>query len=174
MTLVHNCIIRGINAVYLQCCNVSERGSLEDKLDFANFASQWSEFVNEHHTMEETLIFPGINEIAGVPGLMDANIDEHKAFHEGLDKYVEYLNEVKKNVESFEGEKLKAIIDEFMPTLRTHLDNEIDTLLLLKDYDDKVDWMKWFEDQIGAKIGEMMKVAEYRVSIPASVTRKAV
>lgn len=165
MTLVHNCIIRGINAVYLQCVNVSQRGTAEDKLDFANFASQWAEFVNEHHTIEETSIFPGIGEITSVPGLMDGNVDEHKAFHDGLEQYVEYLEKVKKNEETFDGEKLKSIIDGFMPTLRTHLANEIDTLLLLTEYEDKVDWMEWFDKQVGEKIGAMMKNAEYRVSV---------
>jgi hemerythrin-like domain-containing protein len=164
MTIVHNCLIRGINAVYLQCVNVSKLGTAKDKLDFANFAYQWAEIVNEHHGIEETALFPSINEITGVPGLMDGNIDEHKEFHHGLEVYTAYLGKVKAGEEEFDGNKLKAMIDEFMPTLRTHLDHEIDTLLLLEKYADKVDWFVWFEKQMGEVLGNMMKVAEYKVS----------
>lgn len=39
MTLVHNYLIRGISAIYLQCENVAARGTPKDKLDFANFAA---------------------------------------------------------------------------------------------------------------------------------------
>lgn len=35
MCIVHNCFIRGINAIYLQCVNVATKGTEQDKVDFA-------------------------------------------------------------------------------------------------------------------------------------------
>lgn len=165
MSLVHNTLFRGINAVYLQCINVGKTGTPKDKLDFANFAYKWGEMVHEHHTLEETDVFPEINDLAGVPGLMDANLEEHKAFHEGVSEYSEYLGKVKDEKEEYDGEKLKGIIDSFMPILRTHLVNEIDTLIALEKYDDKVDWDDWFQKKMNQIGGQSMKSAQYRVSI---------
>ncbi|KAM0351709.1 hypothetical protein ACHAPU_002719 [Fusarium lateritium] len=153
MTVVHNLFLRGVNAIYLQAVNVSQRGSKKDKLDFACFAWSWSEEVLHHHDAEETDIFPEINRITGVPGLMDANIEEHHLFHEGLDVFRDYIGKVKKEEEELDGEKLIKIIDSFMPILRTHLENEIETLVGLEKYADKCDWGVWFEKK-GAELGK--------------------
>ncbi len=145
MTCVHNSLLRGINAVHRQCVNVAARGSSKDKLDFANFAFLWSDMLSEHHTQEEEHVFPGINELTGVPGLMDSNVQEHAAFHDGIDQYAEHLKRVKEGKEDLDGVKLKGIIESFMPALHIHLVNEIDTLVALEKYADKVDWQKWFQ-----------------------------
>lgn len=167
MTCVHNSLLRGINAVHRQCVNVAARGSSQDKLDFANFAFLWSELLHEHHDQEEEHFFPGINELAGVPNLMDANVQEHAVFHDGIDRYAEYLKRVRESKESLDGEKLKAIIESFMPALHTHLVNEIDTLVALEKYGDKTDWQKWFQEQVGRVIRELMGQYEYRVRTAA-------
>ncbi|KAF5676543.1 hypothetical protein FHETE_2039 [Fusarium heterosporum] len=153
MTVVHNLFLRGVNAIYLQAINVSQRGSKKDKLDFACFAWSWSEEVLAHHNAEETDIFPEINRISGVPGLMDANIEEHHLFHEGLDVFRDYVGKVRKEEEELDGEKLIKIIDLFMPVLRTHLENEIETLVGLEKYADKCNWGEWFEKK-GAELGK--------------------
>lgn len=165
MTVVHNLFLRGINAIYVQAVNVAERGTAKDKSDFANFAWSWSQEVLEHHDIEETRIFPEINELAGVPGLMDANIEEHHLFHTGLDKFREYVDKLRKEEEELDGEKLKGIIDSFMPVLRTHLENEIDTLVGLEKYADKCDWGAWFQ-KVAQDLGAQgMKSASHRNEI---------
>ncbi|KAI1064916.1 hypothetical protein NW752_005896 [Fusarium irregulare] len=165
MTVVHNLFLRGINAIYVQAVNVAERGTAKDKSDFANFAWSWSQEVLEHHDIEESRIFPEINELAGVPGLMDANIEEHHLFHTGLDKFREYVDKLRKEEEELDGEKLKGIIDSFMPVLRTHLENEIDTLVGLEKYADKCDWGAWFQ-KVAQDLGAQgMKSASHRNEI---------
>ncbi|KAL4727114.1 hypothetical protein ACLX1H_006015 [Fusarium chlamydosporum] len=165
MTVVHNLFLRGVNAIYVQAVNVAERGTPKDKSDFANFAWSWSEEVLEHHNVEETRIFPEINELAGVPGLMDANIEEHHLFHEGLEKFREYVDKLRKGEEELDGEKLKGIIDSFMPVLRIHLENEIETLVGLEKYADKCDWGAWFE-KVAQELGAQgMKSATHRNEI---------
>lgn len=165
MCLVHNVLLRGLNAIYNQARNVAARGTAKDKSDFANFAYGWAAMLEEHHEAEETLVFPGINELTGVPGLMDGNVDEHKAFHDGLSAYTAYLDKVRSGKEELDGDKLVSIIDSFAAVLRDHLENEIDTLLGLEKYEDKCDWGAWFKETIDKVVVPAMKKSEYRVSL---------
>ncbi|KAH7165620.1 hypothetical protein EDB81DRAFT_865662 [Dactylonectria macrodidyma] len=139
MTLVHNAILRGLNAVYNQARSVSTKGTRKDKLDFANFAYAWTMVLKEHHRVEEDRVFPLINELTGVPGLMDGNVAEHQEFHDGFEAYLEYADKA-----------------------REHLEHDIDTLLALDKYSDKVDWVVWFKKVIDEIMGYAMKNAEFR------------
>ncbi|KAJ5369336.1 hemerythrin HHE cation binding domain-containing protein [Penicillium cataractarum] len=163
MSIVHNCLIRMINSVHNQCINVATRGTDADQVDFANYAFQWTEWLHEHHSSEDSTLFPSMGEIAGVPGLMDVNTNEHAGFHDKISRYANYLKEVIRGKEKLDGEKVKNLIDSFMPELHTHLENEIGTLVNLESYD-KVDWEAWFKKEVGKMIKEMMGQYEYRVS----------
>lgn len=165
MTMVHNLIIRGINAIYIQCINVGEQGTEKDKIDFANFATRWGEFAEEHHTMEEESFFPGFNNLAETPGLMDGNIAEHEAFRPGLDSFLEYVTAVSEGRESYDGHKIMELIDSFIPLLHTHLEHEITILVSLSQWDDKVDWEEWFRAEINNRAKAMMAQQRYRVSL---------
>ena len=63
---------------------------------------------------------------------MERNIQQHHAFDAGAEKFKEYTHSV--TPETYEGEKLKAIVDEFGPALTAHLSDEIQTLLRLDKY----------------------------------------
>lgn len=145
MIIIHNMIIRIINTVYLQCINVEK--SPNDVQDFVSYAIEWAKMVEEHHQTEERDVFPAIEKMAEASGLMEANIAQHEAFTGGLHEYLSYLEKVQKGEgegeEAYNGMKLKGIIDSFMPGLRQHLSDEIDTLLKLGEYD--VEWDEWFE-----------------------------
>ena len=55
--------------------------------------------------------------------------------------------------------------DSFMPILRTHLENEIDTLVGLEKYADKCDWGAWFQ-KVAQDLGAQgMKSASHRNEI---------
>lgn len=164
MTIIHNVIIRGVNAIYLQCINVGERGTEKDKIDFANFAARWSELVHEHHHAEEESFFPGINKLTETPGLMDGNVAEHEQFNAGLEEFERHISAVADGKEPYDGPKIKDLIDSFMPVLNNHLASEIETLLQLNKWDDKIPWKKWFEEEIGGKAKAMMAEQRYRVS----------
>lgn len=144
MIIIHNILLRGINAVYLQCENVAKRGTPRDVDDFVNYAIQWYRTVERHHQEEETHVFPEIEKIVGAPGIMTPNVEQHEAFHPGLEEYKMYLGRVQGGEETFDGLKLRKIIDSFMPILRQHLHDEINTLVALAKYDDKVDWATWW------------------------------
>ncbi|WAO85512.1 Hemerythrin domain-containing protein [Fusarium falciforme] len=164
MTLVHNLILRGINAIYNQAINVGARGTGKDKLDFANFAYQWGAMLSEHHDTEEKMVFPEIEKITEVRGLMGDSVAEHHAFHDGLTQYMEYLDKVRSGNDTYDGEKLKAIIDSFAPVMQEHLVHEIESLVKLTDHEDKCDWAAWFKKTVDAIVSKDMKDSEFRTN----------
>lgn len=164
MTMVHNCLLRGINAIYNQAPGVTTRGSHKDKLDFVNFAIQWSGMIASHHETEENMLFPEIDDMTKTPGLMDANVNEHKLFHAGLDEFLGYVKSVKECEKDFDGEELRRIVDGFMPMLRDHLENEIDTLVGLSKWDGEIDWTAWMTEKTKKIVMDDMKSSTFRVS----------
>lgn len=133
MIIIHNIIIRIINTVCLQCVNVEK--SRNDVRDFVAYSMEWGKMVEEHHHTEETDVFPEIEKMTGVPGLMQANVAQHEAFTGGLHEYMGYLGKVLREEEAYSGQKLRAIVDSCMLGLHQHLDDEIDTLVRLGEYD---------------------------------------
>ncbi|KAH8770313.1 hypothetical protein BGZ57DRAFT_1017042 [Hyaloscypha finlandica] len=130
MANAHNGMLRALNSIYQQCIFVKEPKDVKDLLLYATF---WCDWIHEHHTGEETFLFPQIEEITGVKGLMEVNVAQHHAFMEGLEAFHKYAKETK--VEEYDGLKLKLLIDRFGGKLTKHLTEEIGTLLGLKTYD---------------------------------------
>ncbi|KAL2204719.1 hypothetical protein CC79DRAFT_1358857 [Sarocladium strictum] len=162
MVLIHNILIRGMNAIHRQALNVATKGTAKDKLDFASYGYQWSVTVHSHHQLEEEAIFPRIAKDTGVENIMATNIEEHEAFEAGLDTYSKYMKEVKDGVSELDGQKLIGIIDEMMPVLHQHLINEVDTLLSLKQYEEKCDLEGIFRDEVGKAMKIAMGSSMYR------------
>ncbi|KAF4828083.1 Calcium-binding protein NCS-1 [Colletotrichum siamense] len=172
MIIIHNMIIRIINTVYLQCINVEK--SPNDVQDFVSYAIEWAKMVEEHHHTEERDVFPAIEKMAEAPGLMETNIAQHEAFTGGLHEYLSYLEKVQKGEgegeEAYSGLKLKGIIDSFMPGLRQHLSDEIDTLLKLGEYD--VEWDEWFERLMKELLSKSNDPALKTTTIPLLLTNR--
>lgn len=162
MITVHNCLIRGINSIYLQCINV-ERSSVALPA-FIKYASAWSQILHSHHTTEEQWIFPEIEAITGEKGVMDVNVEQHRSFEEGLKEYTAYLKNTETGREKYDGAKLKKLIDTFMPILRQHLLDEIFTLKAFDEYKEKTDWAKWTKDT-SEKVVKASQSAEGMVSL---------
>ncbi|KAA8893695.1 hypothetical protein FN846DRAFT_1003962 [Sphaerosporella brunnea] len=144
MALVHNCIIRGLNSIYLQAPYLSP----SDHADFILYAQGWSGVIHAHHEGEETIIFPTIEEKTGQAGIMSTNVAQHQAFSTGLSAFDTYLLTPPSD---FSGPRLVEIIDDFAPSLVTHLTEEIATLLALKEYRGSVDIVAIMEAE-GEKI----------------------
>lgn len=130
MASAHNGMLRALNSIYQQCIFVNEPNDVKDLLLYANF---WCGWIHEHHTGEETFLFPKIEEITGVKGLMEVNVAQHHAFMEGLEGFHKYVKETK--AEEYDGMKIRGIIDSFGGKLTKHLTEEIGTLMGLKTYD---------------------------------------
>jgi hemerythrin-like domain-containing protein len=76
MALAHNVLIRGLNSIYLQAPNIKP----EDHSDFINYCKSWCQVLENHHTGEETTLFPQIEKITGEAGIMDVNVEQHRMY----------------------------------------------------------------------------------------------
>ncbi len=130
MVAIHNCFIRGINSIYLQAPHVKPA----EAVAFANYAVCWYNMVHMHHQGEEDYFFPGIDKIAGESNLMEANVEQHHAFHEGLEAFGDYTRDCAAGRKPFDGAHLVTIIDSFAGALTQHLRDEIPTLIGLRRF----------------------------------------
>jgi hemerythrin-like domain-containing protein len=147
MIVIHNIAIRAVNAIYLQSVNVGVKGSPKDQSDFLDYCSTWAVFIHSHHDEEEEYVFPDIERLAGVPGLMGNNVEQHQAFHDGLETFKKYAEDAKEGKEKYDGQRIRDIIDSFMPALHKHLVQEIPSINGLRKFDDKVDWKKYWDEK---------------------------
>jgi hemerythrin-like domain-containing protein len=130
MACAHNGMIRALNSIYQQCIFVKEPKDIQDLLQYATF---WCNWIHEHHDGEESFLFPNVEKITGVKGLMEVNVSQHHAFMDGLEELQRYVKKTK--VDGYDGMKLRGVIDGFGGKLAAHLSEEIETLLGLKVYD---------------------------------------
>jgi hemerythrin-like domain-containing protein len=130
MCLAHNAMIRNINAIYLQCEQVTEP---TDQADFIIFCQAAIEVIHTHHQMEETNFFPQVAEYTGEENIMQANIEQHRAFDAGLQIFEDHI--YKLTPEKYDGGgELKRLLEGFAKVLVIHLSDEIQTLLALQKY----------------------------------------
>ena len=83
MCVVHNALIRGLNSIYVQGPNIQPA----DYPDFIGYSLCWHSVVHEHHTSEEDLFFPEIEEAVGEKGLLDSNVEQHSK-QDGFQKHL--------------------------------------------------------------------------------------
>jgi hemerythrin-like domain-containing protein len=138
MVLVHNCMIRGRNSIYLQAPNVQ---SATDIADFLTYMHSWSLLLHMHHETEETVAFPLLEGYIQQKGFMDRNVEQHHAFAEGVDRFDGYVKNCKEGRERFDGKQVQAIVDGFGAVLTQHLMDEIGTLPELEQFEKKIDWV---------------------------------
>ncbi|KAM7187697.1 hemerythrin HHE cation binding domain containing protein [Rhypophila sp. PSN 637] len=130
MCTVHNLIVRGLNSIYLQAPHIKPA----DEKDFTEYMDLWCILVNTHHHEEETYFFPWVEELTGEKGLMAGNLEQHKAFHGGLEHFMDYVADLQAGKEKYDGKKVLELIDSFGQVLTEHLGDEIPTLLGLNKY----------------------------------------
>ncbi|OTA57987.1 hypothetical protein K449DRAFT_407662 [Hypoxylon sp. EC38] len=127
MALSHNSFIRGFNSIYQQALRVPA----EDKTDFVKYCIAWHDCVDAHHRYEETEFFPNVNKAAGRTDLMDTAVHEHAAFHDGMERFKDYL--LKKGA-GFSASELLALMDSFKDPLYSHLKAEPPSIVALAQY----------------------------------------
>ncbi|KAH7152737.1 hemerythrin HHE cation binding domain-containing protein [Dactylonectria macrodidyma] len=141
MALAHNMILRGLNSIYKQAPWVKPKESR----DFLEYCNLWLQVITIHHGGEEKSLFPYI-ESAGVPNIMDINGAQHEPFHDGVNTMQDYVN-AGLSGGSFDGSRMVEIIDGFGAPLREHLAEEIDTLVDLRKYGEKLSGLQAALDQ---------------------------
>lgn len=146
MALAHNVMLRNLNAIYLQATGVKQAA---DIADFLILCQSWWEALHHHHSMEEELFFPVIEEYTGEKGIMEINVSQHAAFEAGLEQFRRYVFDI--TPETYDGKKLKEVIDGFGLVLSKHLKEEISSLLALEKFGgDKL--LKTYKDMEGKAI----------------------
>lgn len=128
MAHLHNMILRGLNSIHQQAPYVS---SPTDIADFLTFTNHWVTQLSHHHHVEETKFFPDLEALTGES--MQPNVEQHRAFEKGLEELGSWAKSTTPS--SYSSTTLRSIISSFGPTLRTHLADEIPTLLALSPYD---------------------------------------
>ena len=122
MAFTHNAMIRGLNALWLQCPHVSPGTSSAAELLF--FANAWAGWIAHHHDLEEAHMFPGFEAVPGVPaGAMQANVAQHHAFATGLQSFKSYANLTAPK--DYDAEKLRELLTSFADAFVHHLRDEI-------------------------------------------------
>jgi hypothetical protein len=132
MALAHNGMIRGLNSIFLQAPNIPTKDHTT-VCDFLTYCQCWCESMHHHHDAEEAEFFPSIEQISGVKGLMEQNVEQHRAFTPGFDIFYEYAKTCAPK--DFDGAKVKSLVEGFAEPLTLHLHDEIETLRALSVYD---------------------------------------
>ena len=130
MAHVHNMLIRGLNSIYLQAPHIKPA----DEKPFCKYIMGWYDLLHIHHDGEEAMFFPIVEKMTDTKGIMDTNIDQHKAFHDGVDELKGYAQGVIAERGRYSGTKLVSLVDGFGTSLVQHLADEIPTILSLRQY----------------------------------------
>lgn len=98
--------------------------------NFIAYCCLWSTLLEAHHTTEEEFFFGALDKKYGM-GTMQESLDEHAAFHEGVERFHAYLQSLSATPENFSGKTLVDLINDFSGPLLHHLNSEITTILAL-------------------------------------------
>lgn len=149
MALTHNTIFRALNAIYTQSFrflqSLKDAGlnpkyltdyvaeSEKDVFDLLTFTKFTVSFLQNHHRCEELVFFPMLEAQAKTPGMMKADVDQHRAFEFSLKELEGFVEEgIKNRGKGFgeeELEKLREKIEALGGPLGQHLREEIGRLL---------------------------------------------
>jgi hypothetical protein len=127
MCCVHNALIRGLNSIYVQAPHTKP----VDYKAFLGYALSWFKMLHHHHDIEERYFFAELQKQVNKE-VMQVSVEEHRAFHDGVERYHAYITSLSGQEEKFSGTKLLEIIDELAPPLLLHLNHEIDAILDLR------------------------------------------
>ena len=136
MALSHNCLTRGLNAIIQQAPHIPEASKAGynacDVKDLLFYVEAWTMTVDHHHMTEETTMFPALEKLAGIPGLMSGPLHQHEAFHSGMVDLQNYAKRLGERPEEYQWSTMKSIIDSFAPALMQHLTDEIGVIASLE------------------------------------------
>ncbi|KAI1770136.1 hemerythrin HHE cation binding domain-containing protein [Hypoxylon cercidicola] len=150
MACAHNVMIRSLNAIYIQAPHIGP----EQQQSFLQFAEVWYQGVEHHHRIEDEIFFPVLEEMTGEKGIMQVNVEQHDAFHPGLEAFADYMRRCLAGEARYDGKELVRLIDGFAPVFCQHLADEIPTFVALK---------KW---------GETLKGFHTRLAVEAQKTNQ--
>ncbi|PPR03396.1 hypothetical protein CVT24_012521 [Panaeolus cyanescens] len=132
MIMVHNVFIRAMNSIHVNATKVTP----EDVPAFIGYCLTAIETIGFHHQMEEETVFPILEKKIEE---MSHNVEQHKAFHDGMETFKQYMLDVREKKETYEGERARELSKAFSEPLLQHLHDEIPTISpeMLSRFDDE-------------------------------------
>lgn len=118
MAVIHNFIIRSLNAIWHNAPVVKSK----DAADFVAYCLIAVQSVHSHHDSEEKVAFPVLT-AAGIN--MEQNLEQHRAFDSAMDAFEKYLKQVKNGEAQFDGGKTRELLKAFADPLVFHLHEEV-------------------------------------------------
>ncbi|KAL7269969.1 hypothetical protein RUND412_007338 [Rhizina undulata] len=97
-------------------------------LNFIRTGLQFAQHLTVHHQIEEMHVFPNLATRMESFRPEVHLLQQHAKIHDGLDNFVEYLEECKRGERDLRHEEIKKIMDEFGEVLWAHLDDEVKEL----------------------------------------------
>lgn len=120
MAEIHNVMIRALNSAYDHAGRV--RPGTKQATQLLQYSQIICEMIETHHEWEETSYFPAIEAFAKQPGILQQNIEQHKAFEQGIHNFSEYCKATSKD--EYTTSTFQALIDEFSQPLNKHFHEE--------------------------------------------------
>ncbi|CAI4214317.1 unnamed protein product [Parascedosporium putredinis] len=152
MALVHNLVIRGLNAIVLQAPTSSPRMRLRSATSYRTGVSS-----SALTTAARKALLPRNRKVDGEKGIMDTNIGQHDMFHAELDGFEEYVKGCIAGKTKFDRNEVVSRLDGFAQTLVTHLNEEIPSLLDLRKFgvEKMAPLTKIIEEEVKEGMGSM-------------------
>jgi hypothetical protein len=117
MALVHNVIIRGVNAMWTSAPSVAPA----DVRAFSGYALACLQLTHAHHHGEEEVVFPRMQAKLD----MGHNLEQHDSFRAPMQAFEEYMTRVNTGLEEYDGERTREAIQAFGDPLVDHLREEV-------------------------------------------------
>ncbi|TFK75704.1 hypothetical protein BDN72DRAFT_757313 [Pluteus cervinus] len=120
MSCVHNCLIRGMNSVWLTAPHVKPK----DQASFLGYCITLIETIHMHHHGEEVTVFPALAKQLN----MEHNLEQHESFQGAMDEFEKYIKDVQAKKEKYDGQRTRDLLKAFSDPLVQHLHDEILTI----------------------------------------------
>ncbi|KAF2247120.1 hemerythrin HHE cation binding domain-containing protein, partial [Trematosphaeria pertusa] len=159
MALVHNCVVRAFNSIYLQAPHIP----VSEYANFVHYCIAAYDGLKAHHEGEEAHFFPEIERITGEKGLMEVNVEQHHAFEKGFNAWGKWLKDIEARKNNFSPDMCRSLMDDFVAPLSTHLNDEIATLLSLARFGDKLDLRAMCKAEADKVMGGLGKTTQLPV-----------
>ncbi|KAG9043971.1 hypothetical protein FS837_008947 [Tulasnella sp. UAMH 9824] len=124
MVLLHNIIIRGFNSLLYYSGEVQPNTPKYNA--FLAYAGEVIHFLHHHHGNEEDKYFPFLETKMG-KGSMSDNVDGHESFKAPFAAFEDLYNKLRSGETQWDLAAFRKAIYDFIPVLREHLEEEIDT-----------------------------------------------
>jgi len=98
MAMTHNTFFRALNSIYQRAPHIIS--GTQQAADFLSYCRITYDFIHHHQVIEETIYFPEIEKVAGIPGLMDTNIAQHLKMEAGLERFRKFGETTRKDKSS--------------------------------------------------------------------------